>query len=48
MIAILRAEIWGHGLGIGNYEHFVKATAKATTTPKIANSAPNAVIYAFR
>lgn len=48
MIAILRAEIWGQGLGIGNYEHFVKPTANATNMTEIANSAPQAVIYAFR
>jgi len=35
-------------LGTDNYAHFVKAKKQPTTMPKIADSAPNAVIYAFR
>lgn len=48
MIAALRAETWSRSLGTDNYAHFVKAKKQPTTMPKIADSAPNAVIYAFR
>ena len=48
LIGRLRMELWGKALGVENNEGFVKNNRSFTKPLKIENTAPQAVIYAFR
>jgi len=48
LMARLRAETWSQALGLGNFDHFAERPHPNSKPPKIINSAPQAVIYAFR